>query len=125
MIFQPNKYSTILPITEEDEDVKSFVLCVESADKEFQWFDDPKHQGGVKELKDKMLGIIDGLRNRASNAAGQNDGFTIRGILNKLRDMFAYISRKIKEALPKVKGIFNTIANYIMDAIDYIKEELS
>ena len=121
MIFQPNKHNAILPISEEDECVKDFKLCVE----EFQWVDPPKHQGGVQELKDRMMNSVDTLRNQASKAAGLNDGFTIKSVLNKLRDMFAYISEKIKQALPKVKGIFNTIANYIMDAIDYIKEELS
>ena len=124
MIFKPNKYG----IYTKDE----FTLVCEEAENYFmsdQWHAPTAHQGGMEELGSKIGNAIKSGKEKAAKAAGLKDGFTIKSVINGFKSMLGKLIDKIKSLgqtiLPQAKNFLNKLCNYIMDAIDYVKHELS
>lgn len=121
MVFQKNKYGTILPVDHLNDD-QYYDNLIESS---FKWVDPSTNTGGYEKIKSEVIN----LKNRACDAAGLKDGVTIKSIINRLKDMLTSLYQKGKRYLqsksPQAKSALDTICNYIMDAIDYIKKELS
>lgn len=82
-----------------------------------------KHNGGLAELKLE----VDKLKNKALDALGLDRKHVIRSILKKLYDMFTYVKEKVigvySRSKPTIKRYADKVANYILDAIDYIRSE--
>lgn len=82
-----------------------------------------KHNGGLAELKLE----VDKLKNKALDAMGLDRKHVIRSILKKLYDMFTYVKEKVigiySKSKPTIKKYADKVANYILDAIDYIRSE--
>ena len=82
-----------------------------------------KHNGGLAELKLE----VDKLKNKALDAMGLDRKHVIRSILKKLYDMFIYVKEKVignySKSKPTIKKYADKVANYILDAIDYIRSE--
>ena len=82
-----------------------------------------KHNGGLAELKLE----VDKLKNKALDAMGLDRKHVIRSILKKLYDMFIYVKEKVignySKFKPTIKKYADKVANYILDAIDYIRSE--
>ena len=82
-----------------------------------------KHNGGLDELKLE----VDKLKNKALDAMGLDRKHVIRSILKKLYDMFIYVKEKVigiySKSKPTIKKYADKVANYILDAIDYIRSE--
>lgn len=82
-----------------------------------------KHNGGLAELKLE----VDKLKNKALDAMGLDRKHVMRSILKKLYDMFTYVKEKVisiySKSKPTIKKYADKVANYILDAIDYIRSE--
>ena len=92
-----------------------------------EWKSDTKNQGGVKGLWQKIKDVCLQAKVQACKAMGLDDKHMVRSMINKLKSFLGKIIDKIKSLFknitPKIKAICNKIANFIMDAIDYIKNE--
>lgn len=87
----------------------------------------PTHKGGTKELWEKIKNFCFEAKSKALRAFGLGDDATIKDCIAKLAGFIGNIIRKIKDAAvklaPSIKAFLDKIANYVMDAIDYIKSE--
>ena len=109
-------------------------ILIEEAEQEtenyFQsdkWNAETKNKGGVKGLWQKIKDVCLQAKVQACKALGLDDKHMVRSCINKLRNFASTIIYKIKSIFknvtPKIKEFCNKVANFIMDAIDYIKSE--
>ena len=87
----------------------------------------PTHKGGTKELWEKIKNFCIEAKTRALRAFGLGDDATIKDCIAKLAGFVRGIIVKVKDAavklVPSIKAFLDKVANYVMDAIDYIKSE--
>jgi hypothetical protein len=119
MIFQKTKYGTILPIS----DIPSAAYCESLVEEAF--IDPPNNTGGLSKIKDMIIN----LKNKALDALGLNDKEKTKSIIIRMKDTLSSLIAKARDGakaiLPKFKEGLDSLCNYILDAIDYLKKELS
>lgn len=123
--FKRNKYGTYLPICEEYE------LALDTMD-DIQWvdFEDKKQQqSGFAGLKERIVNAVTALKNKAMNALGLKDGFSVKSCISKLSGMLSAFIHRAKETIknwtPALKSFIDKVCDFIQSAIDYIKDQLS
>ena len=125
MIFKKNKYNRYTPLLESDMELAQ-------VENDIQWLDfddDSQRKSGWEGLKDRIMDAVRSIKNKALNAMGMKDGFSIRSCIAKLKGLLGRFLDRVKETVktwtPAIKNFINKVCDYIQDAIDYIKGELS